>query len=178
MPVIFASKPQRLKPGDIILTRINLRDPSLAAHIVVAGITRSNFVHATMIVPRGDRDGEWLEWSTGPGKPSLRKQATDVECWAYRINDPHWREIGNAAGTWLLERIPTTDRYDWEGAGFVGIQALIGIQHRKPWKNAIPFCFEGVTDACVEVGHDIVPALEAGAVLGADIAKSKMLARL
>lgn len=173
MSVVFVGKPQPLAPGDLLLTRLHWRDPSLPVHLVVAAATRSRFVHGTLVVSPGE------EWSVGPFGPELRPAANDVEAWAYRVNDPGWRDIGAAAARWLLERLPVAPKvYDWAGAGFVGVQALMGVQRRSPLRNAIPYCFEGITDALWQVGFDPVPGVEAGAVLGADIAASPVLLRL
>jgi hypothetical protein len=172
MGVIFKNAPQPLMPGDILLSRLTLKQPN-PAHWLVAAATRSSYVHGTMVVSPTE------EWSVETFGPRLRPIAADTVCWVYRVNDPNWRDIGQAAADWLLGRLPTAPgHYDWAGAGFLGVQLLAGTPNRKALKNNVPFCFEGVTDAYWQIGHDVVPEIEAGAVIGTDIANSPLLIRL
>lgn len=173
MAIKFLYEPQTLMPGDLLLTRLNFHDPAFLVHLLVAAGTHSKFAHGTMVTRALDARSMPQEWSVGAAGPILRPASTDVECWAYRINSPNWQDIGQFASDWLIARLPKAEhRYDWMGAGFVGIQALMGIQKRQPWKNTVPYCFEGITDAYWQIGFDVVPWLEPGAVLGQDIDES------
>lgn len=172
MAVVFKGEPQPLQRGDILVSILNKKQPN-PTHWLIAGVTKTPYVHATLIVHPN------LEWSIEWAGPRLRKAASDYECWVFRANDANWRDIGEAVAQEAMRQLPTAHkRYGYESAIFVGIQLLQQRTRLERLKSPVPYCFEGVTDLFVYKGFDPVPQIEAGAVLGEHIVNSPALIRL
>ena len=153
-----------LIPGDILVT---IADPTSYLHLIGSVALWSPFVHVTMYA------GEGMEYSSDPHGLQKRPVSDKYVVVKRYHGNPDVLYLAN----YIMEGMLGTP-YNYLGAFLLGIQKLLRMRDKAiiKYPHDSRFCSEGISDAWVLAGDDVIPNVPNGLSAPGDFVYAPKLA--